>query len=157
VPLSRRAGTQPNRLQYGLGRGPLPYQVASSYTQPFGHNRHAPKTGGLADVYLRIKWHLDPCSRFATIGMGQKLNGVGVPSFLGVAGSPWNTKSTGARPISIPSGTLVHLAVWPQRTLAPPLFGGWEGGGSPSNTKSPGLKPISIPSAILTHPAVWTQ
>jgi len=36
--------------------------------------------------------------------MGQKLGGVGVPFFLGVAGSPSNTKWPGLRPTSIPSG-----------------------------------------------------
>ena len=37
---------------------------------------------------------------------------------LEVAGSPSNTKSSGPRPTSIPSGILVHPAVWPQWTLA---------------------------------------
>ena len=32
--------------------------------------------------------------------------------------SPSNTKSPGPRPTSIPSGILVHLAIWPQRTWA---------------------------------------
>jgi len=35
----------PSLIQYGLGRGLLPYQVASSSIQPFGHNRHGPKIG----------------------------------------------------------------------------------------------------------------
>jgi len=26
-----------------------------------------------AEAYLRTKWHLDPCSRLAAIGMGRKL------------------------------------------------------------------------------------
>jgi len=34
------------------------------------------------------------------------------------AGSPSQTKSPGPRPISIPSGILIHAAVWPQRTWA---------------------------------------
>jgi len=37
---------------------------------------------------------------------------------LGVAGTPSNTKSLRPRPTSIPSGILVHPAVWSQRTLA---------------------------------------
>jgi len=60
----------PRLIQYGLGRGLLPYQVASSSIQPFGYNRYEPKTGGCApfmgelrphhnvawaDVYLRTK------------------------------------------------------------------------------------------------------
>ena len=124
----------PRLIQCGLGRGVLTYQVVSSPTQPFGHNRREPKTGGMCDcapfmgscdpiyhnvawaeVYLRTKRHLDPSSRLAT---GQKFDGVGVPFFLGVAGSPSNTKSPGPRSTSIPSGILVHPAVWPQRTLA---------------------------------------
>jgi len=51
-----------------------------------GQNRHGPKRGGAAvpfsqgelgpsDVYLRIKWYLDPSSRLATIDMGRKLGG----------------------------------------------------------------------------------
>ena len=48
VPLSRRAGTPSNTC--GLGRGLLPYQVASSSIQPFGQNKHGPKIewGGCA-------------------------------------------------------------------------------------------------------------
>ena len=38
----------PHLTQCGLGRGLLLYQVASSSIQPFGHNRHGPKTGGYA-------------------------------------------------------------------------------------------------------------
>jgi len=37
----------PRLTQCGLGRGLFPYQVASSSIQPFSHNRHGPKTGGL--------------------------------------------------------------------------------------------------------------
>jgi len=35
--------------------------------------------------------------------------------FRGRAGSPSNTKSPGLRPTSIPSGVLMHPAVWPHR------------------------------------------
>jgi len=79
----------PRPIQCGLGRGLLPYQVESSSIQPSGHNSQGPK-----------------------IGWG------GCAFFLGVAGSQWNTKSPEQRPTSIPSGTLVLSAVWPQRTLA---------------------------------------
>ena len=49
VPLSqRREKLGPRLTQYGLGRGLLPYQVASSAIQPVGHNRHGPKIGGSA-------------------------------------------------------------------------------------------------------------
>jgi len=73
---------------------------------------------------------------------------LGAPPFLGKgAVSPSNTKSPGLRPSSIPSGILVHRAIWPQwkwpenwRGLCP-LFG--EGAGSTSKTtRSPGLWPI---------------
>ena len=112
----------PCLTQCGLGRGLLPYQVASSSIQPFGHNKHGTETGGALPLLggsatLRIKWRLDPFSRLATIDMDQKLVGA-VPFLLQGAGSPSNTKSPGPRHTSVPSGILVHPAVWPQRTLA---------------------------------------
>jgi len=87
--LLSRGELGPRLTQCGLGRGLLPYQVASSSIRPFGHNRHGPK-----------------------IGWGT------VPVFLGGTGSSSNTKSPGPRPTFIPSGILVHPAVWPQRTWA---------------------------------------
>jgi len=117
--------------QCALVRGLLPDQVASSSIQPFGHNRHEPKTGGCApfrrswvpiehnvawtEAYRRTKRHLDPSSRLATIDMVRTMGEAGL--FLGGgAGSPSNTKSPGTRPTSIPSGISVHPALWPQRT-----------------------------------------
>jgi len=38
----------PDLTQCVLGRGLLPYQVASWSIQAFGHNRHGPKIGGCA-------------------------------------------------------------------------------------------------------------
>ena len=38
---------------------------------------------GLAEVYFRTKRRLHPSSHLATIDMGQKLGGVGVPFFWG--------------------------------------------------------------------------
>jgi len=59
-------------------------------------------------------YHLDPYSRLATINMGRKLGGSA--PFLGRgAGSPSNTKLPGPRPSSIPSGILIHAAIWPQQ------------------------------------------
>jgi len=87
APIAEKLG--PRLIQCGLGRGLLPYQVASSSIKQFGHNRHGPK-----------------------IGWG------GCALFLGIAGSPSNTKSPESRPTSIPSGILVYPAVWSQRTLA---------------------------------------
>jgi len=75
----------PRLVQCGRGRGLLPYQAASSPIQPFGHNRHGPKLGG------------DGCA-----------------FFLGVAGSTSNTMLRRSRPIPVPSGILIHAAVWPQ-------------------------------------------
>ena len=144
--------------------------MTSSTIQPFGYNRHGPKTGGCApfmgggscdpiqhnvawaEVYLHTKWHLDPSSRLATIDLGQKLGGwCALFFFGGEAGSPSITKSPGPRPTSIPSGILVHPAVWPQQTLAK----NWGGctsfrgtAGSTSNTMSPMMTPTS--SEILT-------
>ena len=51
--------------------------------------------------------------RLATIDVGQKW-GLLCPFLWGGAGSPSNTMSPGPRPTSIPSGILIHPAVWPQ-------------------------------------------
>jgi len=45
VPLS--AELDPHLTQCGLSRGLPPYQVASWFSQPFGHSRHGRK-GGMA-------------------------------------------------------------------------------------------------------------
>jgi len=54
--------------------------------RPYGHNRHGPKIGELLCPFPWGSW---------------------VPS---------NTMSSGHRPISVPSGILIHPAVWPQHT-----------------------------------------
>ena len=91
----------PHLAQCGLERGPLPCQC-----------------------------HLDLTRRLATIDMGRKLGAP--PPFWGggwVPMIPYNTKSPGPRPTSIPSGILIHPAIWPQQTWAEiwgrlcPLFG----------------------------------
>jgi len=82
----------PRLTQYGLGRGLLLYQVASSFIQPFGHNRHRPKLGGGCalfsggiwvpierkvawdQAYLHTKWHSSP-SIFGHNGHWQKIGG----------------------------------------------------------------------------------
>ena len=101
VPLFGEGEQRPHRTQYGLGWGLPPWQVSSWSIQPFDHNRHGPKLG------------------------------VVVPPFRGQgAGSPVNTMSSGPRPTSVPSGILIHPAVWPQLTwakiggLCPFLVGG---------------------------------
>ena len=80
------AGTEldPGLIQCGLGRGLLPYQVASSSTQPFGHNRRGPKIG----------WG---CAFFSEGEL-----------------SPNLTKSPGLRPTSTPSTSFIHPTVSPQ-------------------------------------------
>jgi len=69
--------------------------------------------------------------------------------------------SPAPRPTSVPSGILMHQAIWPQY-IGRKLGGGccvpfWGGVGFPSNTMSPGPMPSSIPSGMLIHPAVWPQ
>ena len=94
-----------------------------------GHNRHRPKGGGCCapftgagtrlvecglgrGLYFRTKRRIHRSSHLATLDMGQKLSGVGVPFFMGVAGSTSNTMSRRPRPTSVPSGIFIHLAVW---------------------------------------------
>jgi len=66
----------------------------------------------------------------------------------------------GPRPTPVPSGTLIHAAVWPQHVgqnwgcYATPL---WGRAGFPSNMMSPWPRSTSLPSGILIHPAVWPQ
>jgi len=100
VPLPR-GELGPRLTHYGLGRGLLPYQVASSSIQPFGHNRQGRKLG-------------------AVPLLGELLR----PLFGGgVAQLPEQ------RPTSITSGILTHPAIWPQQKSAEnwglcPLLGG---------------------------------
>jgi len=67
--------------------------------------------------------------------------------------------SLGPRPkCSVPSGILIHPAVWPQQTLAEnwglcPIVGGR--GGLPCETMWPGPRPTSVASGILIQPAIW--
>ena len=93
----------------------------------FGHNKHGPKIGGRTG---------------------------GLCPFGG-AGSPYNTMWPGLRPTFVPSGILIHPAVWIQQTWAknwgavPPFWGG--GVESPSSTMWPGPRPTSILNGILIH------
>jgi len=72
----------------------------------------------------------------------------------------WPEKwGAGLRPTSVPSGILIHPAVWPRQTWvedcgAMLLLRGRAG--SPSNNVA-WPRPTSIPSGILIHPAVWPQ
>ena len=106
-----------------------------STSVPSGILIRGPEIGGAVPLFLggvgshvsrsipRIKWHLGPCSRWATIH-GPKL-GVLYPHFWGV---PSDTMSPEPRYISVPSGILIHPAVCRQHTWAEkwgfvPLFG----------------------------------
>ena len=82
----------------------------------------------------------------------------------GGAGSTSNTMLPGPRPTYLPSGILIHPAVWPQQTwaencggrgLCAPFLGG--GAGSPFNTMWPGPRPTSLPGGIFIYPTVWPQ
>jgi len=77
------------------------------------------------EAYLHTKWRLDPSSRFDTIDMGQNLWGETLHGFLETGvGSPSNTMSAKSRPTFLPSGILIHRAIWPQQTLAENCGGG---------------------------------
>jgi len=132
------AGELGHRLtQCGLGQGLLPYQVASSSIQPFGHNRHdqklgaMPLLGGGLQPHLtqcRLGWGLHPyqLAFWYIQPSGDNRHGpkIGGCALFGGAGSPCNTMLFGPRPTSVPSGILIHLAVWPQQGWLCPLSGG---------------------------------
>ena len=74
-----------------------------------------------AESYLHAKYQLHPSSRLATINMGRKnffFGGGSAPLSKRGSGSLSNTKSPGLRPTSIPSGILMHAAVWPLQIWA---------------------------------------
>ena len=108
-------------------------------------------------AYLHARCHLDPSSSLATIDMGRKL---GALPLLGEGvGSPSSTMSLGLRPASLPSGILIHPAIWAQQIwlkigggLCP--FGGCRAW-SLSDTMWPGARPTCMPGFILIHPTVW--
>jgi len=90
--------------------------------------------------------------------MGLKLGAVHIPFWRGGVGFPSNTKSLGPRPTSIPSGILIHAAIWPQQTWAEnggalsPFWG--EELGRHLTQCGHGLRPTCMPSFILrsVHP-----
>jgi len=123
-----RGRSYPRLTQCGLGRGLLPYLVAS-FIQPFGHNKHGPKLGGAVpiflgswisieqkvargDAYFNTKWHLSSFSRLATTEIAENWE---LCLFrCGRAESPSNTMSPMLRSTPVPSGILRYAAVWPQ-------------------------------------------
>ena len=79
----------PHVTHCGLDRGLPSYQVASLSIQPFGHNKHRPKIGGLCMC----------------------------PFGEGGPGSPSNTMWPGPRfTTCMPSFILIRPTVWPQYT-----------------------------------------
>jgi len=66
-----------------------------------------------AEVYLPIKWHLDPSSRFATTGMCRKL---GVVPLWGKGG--WVPISHNVGRAEAYLHTLIYPTIWPQKTWA---------------------------------------
>ena len=129
MPLLRGGGA--GSLSNTVWSGPnlLLYQVASSSIQPFGHSRHGTKIGA-------------------------------PPRFWrGGAGSPSNTKSPGPKPTSIPSGILIHPAIWPLQIW--PKIGGYaplgEGSWVPIQHSVARPRPTCMASFILIRPTVWRQ
>jgi len=135
------------------------------FVQCTWHKPYAKQKMNIRTVYgCHLRW-LNKCSavaemgdRLATIDMGRKLKGA-VPLLGAGPGSPCNTIRPGPRPTFVPSGILIHPAIWPQQTWAEiwrlcPLPGG---SGSASSTMFPRPMPTIAPSGILIHPAVWPQ
>ena len=120
---------------------------------PLAHFRFV---DSVMQIYLRIKWHLDPSSHFATLDMGRKV-GVLCP-FVGELNPHLTQRCLGRDLPPYQIVIFVHPAVWPQQTLAENWglcpFGG---AGFPCNTMSPGPTSTSLSSGILIHPAVWPQ
>ena len=82
--------------------------------------------------------------------MGRKLGG----------SAQSNTVAWAERPTTIPSGILIHPAIWTQQIWAENWGGAvplWRKGSSPPNTMWPGPRPTCMPSFILIHPTVWPQ
>jgi len=94
----------------------------------------------------------------------------------GKVGPPPNTMWPGPKPTTLPSGTLIHPAVWPHQTWAADYLDAgkaftrkfrmwgllchfpWGGGtGAPPNIVWPEPRPTCMPSFILIRPTVWPQ
>jgi len=80
---------------------------------PFGHGWVPIKHNAVwAEVYLPTKWRLDPSTLWPQY-MGRKV-GAAVLPFLGKGSwSSCNRMPSGPRSSSVPSGILIHPAVWP--------------------------------------------
>jgi len=119
----------PHLTQGRLRCGLPPRQVAVSFIQAFGRNKHGPKKNFLG-------------------------GGGSAPPPLGGERVPHLTQSPGPRSTSILSDILIHAAIWPQQIWAE----NWGGvAGSPPNTMWPGPRPTCMPSFILIRPTLWPQ
>jgi len=158
--------------QCGLGRGLPSYQVEPWSTQRFGHNRHRPKIGGCAPFWGELGPHLAQCGlgrglplyQAASWSMqlfGHSRHGAknwGLCSFgKGRAVSPSDTMLLGSRPTSLPSGILIHPAIWPQQMWAE----NWRlwpfGGGELGPYQRPGIPAWQVSSWSVQVPTVWPQ
>ena len=98
-----------------------------------GHNRHEPKRG--SGLLCLFRGELGPCltqcglgpgllqykvasSSIQPLGLNRHEPKTGGSAPLGGAATPSNTTSPGPTFTSVPSGILIHPAVWPQQTLA---------------------------------------
>ena len=112
-----------------------------------GYNGDANKSSTVAEMGDRL----------ATIDIGRK-KGAAVPLFGGSC-TPSNTMWPGSRSTSVPSGILIHSAVWsqhgPKIEGAVPLWGGELGPHLTQCRLRRRLPPIS--SGIFIRPAVWPQ
>jgi len=95
--------------------------------------------------------------------MGRKLGGRALPPFWeGELGpqSSCNTMSIGSWSTFLPSGILIHPAIWLQQLWAEnwglcPF--GRRGARSSSNTMWPWPRHTCVPSFILIHPTIWPR
>ena len=74
----------------------------------------APFSGEGSWAYLCANCHLDPSSCLATIEIGQKFGEL-CPLFWGRGAGYTSNMLLGPRPTSLPSGILIHPAIWPQQ------------------------------------------
>jgi len=119
----------PHLTQCRLGRRLPPYQVASWSIQPFGHNRHGPKTGGSGSSCNTMSPRPTPTQ----VPIGTLIHAAVWPQHVGQnwgCASPFGGERgshltlPGARSTFVPSSILIHLAVWPQQTWTGfPFFG----------------------------------
>ena len=117
---------EPVVMPFGMFDSETMYKSSAvAETGDRGHNRHGPKRWG--GLLCPFRAELGP--RLIQCGLGRGLlpyhvtssstqsfghNGHWTKIGGGEAGTLSNTKSPGLRPTSIPSGILMHPAVWPQ-------------------------------------------